>query len=217
MELNFKEKYAQLSDRELIALITNESHHDEEAATYLLWTKYSPLLHKLFLDIIKDMKWYDYAVEGLFIYLRGKDGQWLKLSSFQWRSSFGYWFKKTSHNFFLDYRKHLIDIGAIIVLTKGNDPETLPLPDPEIERNKQKTMLMEAISLLKERDQKFVVLKRLQGYSSKEIAELMQKMWNKYDIVRISNGKQLVPTEGYVNVLMQRAKIELKKIIVTID
>ena len=87
-------------------------------------------------------------------------------------------------------------------------------------------------------DQKFVVIKRLEGYNSKEIAELMKLMWEKEGIKRTSlqnvrdengnyvldeNGKKvkvvapLVPSNQYVDVLMERAKKELKKIIVTID
>ena len=55
MELIFKKRYEKLSDKEIVVLITDEKKHDEEAATYLLWDRYSPLLHKLFLDIIKEV------------------------------------------------------------------------------------------------------------------------------------------------------------------
>ena len=76
---------------------------------------------------------------------------------------------------------------------------------------------MEAIAKLEDPDQRFVVLKRLQGYSSKEIAELMQQSWDKHGIVRMDKGKRVIPTSGYVDVRMQRAKEELRKLIVTID
>ena len=52
MELIFKKRYEKLSDKEIVVLITDEKKHDEEAATYLLWDRYSPLLHKFFLDIM---------------------------------------------------------------------------------------------------------------------------------------------------------------------
>lgn len=219
MQLIFKKKYETLSDKEIIVLITDEKKHDEEAATYLLWDRYSPLLHKLFLDIIKDMEWYDYAVESLFIYLRGDDGEWHKLRAFEWRCSFGYWFKRTSYRHFLDVRKQLIEDGEILVSIDDDDPEkpTVQLSDPDFERNLQKTMLMEAIAMLEDPDQRFVVLKRLQGYSSKEIADLMRQSWDKHGIVRMDKGKRVIPTPGYVDVRMQRAKVELRKLIVTID
>lgn len=219
MELIFKKRYEKLSDKEIVVLITDEKKHDEEAATYLLWDRYSPLLHKLFLDIIKDMEWYDYAVESLFVYLRGEDGSWHKLSAFEWRSSFGYWFKRTSFRHFLDVRKQLIEDGEITVSIDDEETEkpSIQLSDPDIERNRQKAMLMEAIAKLEDPDQRFVVLKRLQGYSSKEIAELMQQSWDKHGIVRMDKGKRVIPTPGYVDVRMQRAKEELRKLIVTID
>lgn len=219
MELIFKKRYEKLSDKEIVVLITDEKKHDEEAVTYLLWDRYSPLLHKLFFDTIKDMEWYDYAVESLFIYLRGEDGEWHKLSDFEWRSSFGYWFKRTSFRHFLDVRKQLIEDGKFFVYIDDDNPEkpSIQLSDPDIERNRQKAMLMEAIAELEDSDQRFVVLKRLQGYSSKEIADLMQQSWEKHGIVRMDKGKRVIPTPGYVDVRMQRAKEELRKLIVTID
>lgn len=222
MELIFKRKYKKLSDKEIVDKIINKDKHDEEAATYLLWDRYSPLLHKLFLDIIKDMEWYDYAVESLYIYLRGEDGAWHKLSAFEWRSSFGYWFKKTSYHHFLDVRKHLIEDKKIFVSIDDDENENGPVPLPDggeeaYNTLQRKILIMEAIGMLKDPDQRFVVLKRLQGYNSKEIAELMQQAWDKHGIVRMDKGKRVIPTLGYVDVRMQRAKEELRKLIVTID
>ena len=74
---------------------------------------------------------------------------------------------------------------------------------------------MEAISLLKDADQKFVMIKRLQGYNSKEIAILLQKRWAKHGIVKYNNKKQIVvPDAAYVDVRTQRAKENLLKIII---
>ena len=201
-------------------LITDEKKHDEEAATYLLWDRYSPLLHKLFLDIIKDMEWYDYAVESLFIYLRGEDGEWHKLSAFEWRSSFGYWFKRTSFRHFLDVRKQLIEDGEITVSIDDDDSESVSgqVPDLDFVVNLRKAELLEAVAQLSDADQKFVIIKRLQGFSSKEIAILMKKMWKRHGIIRYDNhGKEVIPSAGFVDVRMQRAKEELKKIIGSID
>ena len=78
-------------------------------------------------------------------------------------------------------------------------------------------MLMEAIAMLEDTDQRFVVLKCLQGCSSKEIVDLMRQSWDKHGIVRMDKGKRVIPTPGYVDVRMQRAKVELRKLIVTID
>ena len=74
---------------------------------------------------------------------------------------------------------------------------------------------MEAIGQLKDDDQRFVILKRLQGYNSKEIAVLLQKKWQKHGIKKYNNKKELVvPDAAYVDVRTQRAKENLRIIIV---
>ena len=75
-------------------------------------------------------------------------------------------------------------------------------------------LLMEAVGMLKDPDQKFVVIKRLQGYNSKDIALLLQKRWEKHNIVKYNNKKQMVvPDAAYVDVRMQRAKDNLEIIL----
>lgn len=213
-------KYKDKDDKEIVLLITNEKKHDEEAATYLLWGRYDPLLKSVYQYFFDKRYWYDYAVETLFMYLRGDDGQWVRLSSFEWRSTLGYWLKRVSYRLFLDLWEKLIDNGEIVVSRDDDDPESAPIQiaDPDIDVNLRKAELMEAVSQLEDIDQRFVVIKRLQGYSSKEIAILMRKMWKRRGIVRYDNqGKVIIPTYGFVDVRMQRAKEELKKIIGSID
>lgn len=219
MNLVFKKKYDALSDKEIVALITGAEYHDEEAATYLLWDRYSPLMHKLHIDFIKDLQTYDESVEDFYLYLRGEDGHWLKLSQFQWRCRFCHWFKTTSRNFFISLSKNLIDSPdvAVSIDVDNSDNACVKIADVDVERNYRKVILMEAIMKLEDIDQRFVVIKRLQGYSSKEIAELMQQMWDKHGIVRIDKGKVVVPSVGYVDNHMLKAKRELRKIIGTID
>ena len=79
----------------------------------------------------------------------------------------------------------------------------------------QKVMLMEAIGKLTDDKQRFAILKRLEGYPSKDIAILFQIKWQKEGIVVYNNQKEVVvPDEDYVNVLIQRAKKELRKFMV---
>lgn len=244
MELGnkYRNAYQDLTDRQIVDRIIEKDKHDEEAATYLLWDRYNNLLHKHFNNLIHldPYEWYDYSVESLFVYLRGDNGRWEKLSSFNWQSQFCYWFKKVSYNHFNDLRDKLIEKGIILVSLDDDDQKNSkrePVDDPT-GRNRRKVELVEAIRNLKDLDQKFVVTKRLEGYNSKEIAELMKVMWENEGIKRTSlqnvrnekgeyvldeNGKKvkvvapLIPTNQYVDVLMERAKKELKKIIVTID
>ena len=86
------------------------------------------------------------------------------------------------------------------------------------ERRMRKVMLMEAVGQLKDADQKFVILKTLEGYDSSEIALLLAKKWRKQGIVKYDNlGNAVVPSAGCVDVRRQRAKAELKRILGTID
>jgi hypothetical protein len=78
-------------------------------------------------------------------------------------------------------------------------------------------MLLEAIGQLKDEDQRFVILKRLQGYNSKEIAVLLQKRWKKHGIIKYNHKNELVvPDAAYVDVRTQRAKENLKIILINL-
>ena len=113
--------------------------------------------------------------------------------------------------------------GSNLSLDAGDDDPDRPsiqLPDggeEDYERRQRKVMLMEAIGQLKDDDQRFVILKRLEGYNSNEIALLLQKRWQKHDIVKYNNkGQRVVPDATYVDVRTQRAKENLRILIVEI-
>ena len=144
----------------------------------------------------------------------------------EWRSSFGTWLGVTARHRFVEIKPILIgqcpnslsiDGDTPTALSTGKDRNPVQLPDNGVEdydEKERKVILMEAISLLKDADQKFVMIKRLQGYNSKEIAILLQKRWAKHGIVKYNNKKQIVvPDAAYVDVRTQRAKENLQKII----
>lgn len=219
MDFTFKEKYSAMSDKVIIDKIITRPYN-EEAATYLLYNRYSPKFRKLCREIYDDLYWYEDCVDDLFCYLKGKDMDWGKLRSFEWRSKFSTWIGKTAYNRFIEIKPYLI--GKIKKSISIDDPDNKPISGgrdgEEYERNQRKIILMEAVALLKDADQKFVILKTLQGYSSLDIAKLMDKKWKKDGIVRYNNlGQVVVPTPAYVDVRRQRAKEELKKIIGSID
>jgi len=84
----------------------------------------------------------------------------------------------------------------------------------DYERRQLKVLLLEAVGQLDDPDQKFVILKRLQGYDSREIALLLQKRWEKHGIRKFNNRhEEVVPDAAYVDVRTQRAKENLRKII----
>lgn len=220
MGLVFLNNYAELNDKEIVNKIINKPYN-EEAAAYLIYNRYDPLLHKLYREIYdKDPSWYEDCLGDLFGFLKGKERDWNKLRTFQWRSKFGAWLSSTARHRFIEIKPYLIGKIENPLSIDDTDGDMTPVQLPEnggeeYERLERKILLMEAVGMLKDPDQKFVILKRLQGYNSKEIAELMKKSWAKHGIKKYDNkGNLVVPTSGYVDVRTQRAKENLKEIIV---
>lgn len=214
MEFQYKLDYSKLSDKQIIGKILAEPH-DEEAAAYLLHNRYAPLLRSLYRRITTDDTWYDDCVDELFILLKGKDCSWHILANFGWRSTFGYWLREVAWNKFCEVLPKLIENDGKNVSIDNDNPEKpkVQLDDGEenFERRQRKVMLLEAIGHLKDEDQRFAILKRLEGYKSKEIAEMLKIKWKKLGIVKYNNDNEvIIPDEGYINVHVQRAKKELK-------
>lgn len=212
--------YSIQDDRQIVDLVVRPPHN-EEAAVFLLYDRYRPLLRHIYRSLQSDNEWYNDCVDELFIHLRGRDGQWHILASFEWRSTLGCWLTKVARNKFIETLKRLIENEELIVSIdtgNGDSREPVQLPgrgEEEYERRERKVMLMEAIAALKDDDQRFVILKRLEGYDSNEIALLMQKRWQKHGIVKYNNkGQRVVPDAAYVDVRTQRAKANLRLIIV---
>lgn len=230
MALQSQKKYEDLSNEQLVEMILAQPH-DEEAATYLIYQRYYPLTHSLYVKLYKklsknekyvNMYWYDDCKQELYVHLKGKNGDWHPLETFGWRCTLGSWLKSVSYNLFKKYLRGKIDSGGkeVPLDTDNEDSDAPPvqLPDggeEEFERRQRKVMLLEAIGQLKNKDQKFVILKRLEGYSSKEIAILLQKKWAKQGIMKYNkDNNPVIPDEAYVDVCVQRAKANLKNIIV---
>ena len=226
----FHHNYEGYTDRELVELAIlppTGKKPNEEGVAFLLNNRYAPLLHKLYLEIYgKQHDLYGDCLNDLFIYLKSGEPVWRKLINLEWRSSFGTWLGVTARHRFVEIKPILIgkcpnslsiDGDTPTALSTGMDRNPVQLPDNGVEdydEKERKVILMEAISLLKDADQKFVMIKRLQGYNSKEIAILLQKRWAKHGIVKYNNKKQIVvPDAAYVDVRTQRAKENLLKII----
>ena len=226
----FHQNYGGYTDKELVELAIQPptgKKPNEEGVAFLLNDRYDPLLHKLYLEIYgKQDDLYGDCLNDLFIYLKSGEPVWRKLINLEWRSSFGTWLGITARHRFVEIKPILIgkcpnalsiDGDTSTALSTGKDRNPIQLTDngvEEYEDKERKVILMEAISLLKDADQKFVMIKRLQGYNSKEIAILLQKRWAKHGIVKYNNKKQVVvPDAAYVDVRTQRAKENLQKII----
>ena len=125
-----------------------------------------------------------------------------------------------ARNRFLEIKPYLIGKieKPLSIDDNENGKKPVVLPDEyqeDYERRERKVILLEAIGLLTDIDQKFVILKTLQGYNSAEIADLLTQKWRKEGITKYDNkGNLVTPTPGYVDVRRQRAKENLKRIIV---
>ena len=218
MEFEYRLDYSKQSDRQIVDKIL-AAPHDEEAAAYLLHDRYAPLLQKQYFCLTSDGTWYDDCVDELFIYLKGKDQSWHTLANFKWESTLGYWLKKVARSRFKVLLPQLIENGGCNVSIDNDSPEKVKVQihdesKESYERRQRKAMLMEAIGHLKD-DEKFVIIKRLQGYTSKEIAQLLDKKWKEQNIVKYNNdGKVVVASDRYVNSKVEKAKGHLKRIMV---
>ena len=220
--MEFHQNYEGYTDRELVELAIQPptgKKPNEEGVAFLLNDRYDPLLHKLYLEIYgKRHNLYGDCLDDLFIYLKSGEPVWRKLINIEWRSAFGTWLCVTARHRFVEIKPYLIGKCPNTLSIDGEKEDNpVQLPDygvEEYEDKERKVILMEAISLLKDEDQRFVMIKRLQGYNSKEIALLLQKRWAKHGIVKYNNKKlAVIPDVAYVDVRTQRAKDNLRKII----
>lgn len=227
MELTFKHRYEGLSDKEIVTLIITEPY-DDEAATYLIYDRYEPLCKAICMRALNGVHHLDALQSELFMHLKGKQYDWHVLRSFQWRSQLSTWLKITAYNLSLELRKQLIENnGSNASLDEGWDEEApnnhplLEIPyneEKKIERRYNLIVLNEAIHLLDNPDQRFVLIKRLQGYSSKEVATMLQQIWAENGIVRYNSREQIViPDSGYIDNLFKRGYDKVKAIYKSLD
>lgn len=226
MKLCFIDKYLHLSDKEIVERVIT-SPYDEEAATYLIYNRYEPLCISVCRKVFGGVERLDEVESELFMLLKGKNHDWHSLRSFQWRSKLSTWLKIIAYNQALELRGKLIENkGKNISIDDGwvnevDKPTTIDIPvDEESHREQCYRMLLlqEAIQMLDNPDQKFVVTKRLHGYSSKEVAEMLQIYWQKNNIVRYNSKKEIVvPDSGYIDNLFKRGYDKTKQIFKQLD
>lgn len=213
MKLIFKDKYSKLSDREIVDLIITDPYN-EEAAIYLIYDRYEPLCISICQKTLDGIGRLDELQSELFMLLKGKNRDWHALRSFGWRSSLGRWLSISAYNLSLELRRQLIENnGENTSIDNGwtdedGDLRTLEIPvdeEKQQERRYNMIVLNEAIHMLENPDQRFVVTCRLKGYSSKEVAEMLQAHWDANGIIRHNNKRQIVrPDSGYIDNLFKR-------------
>lgn len=222
----FRKEYNNMTDRELVELAIKPEEGkrpDSEGIVYLIYDRYDPLLHSLYIKVFNNtLDLYHDCLADLYTYLNSGNPEWRKLVKFEWRSSFGTWLKPTAYNRFLEIKPYLIGKSQNVI-SVDDDSDGKPrvqLPDggdEEYYLREQRILIMESVSMLKDEDEKFVIIKRLEGYNSKEIACMMNNVWEMRGIVKYNYKNKVktivVPDSRYVDLKTQRAKDSLKRIL----
>lgn len=226
MELKNKNRFIHLSDKEVVDMIITEPYN-EEAAIYLIYDRYVPLCVTVCKQTLGGLDSLDELQSELFMLLKGKRQDWNALRTFQWKSTFGYWLRRIAYNLSLELRQQLIENdGKNTSLDngwqhEGEIPKQIEIPVDEEglrERHYRMLLLQEAINMLDNPDQRFVVIKRLHGYSSKQVATMLQDYWDKQQIVRYNTKQELViPDSGYIDNLFKRGYDKVKLIFNSLD
>lgn len=199
-----------MGDKELVDLIVAGN---EEAMLYMLYNRY-----------VGDLKFYTWKFYGsliyleelincLYIQLKGNNADWQPLKSFQWKSSFRTWFCRVASHLFFSKRDELIDSDTQKYSIEENR-EKMQLAETEQEpTNNKLVMLMEAINKLKNDEYRLILLKELEGYNHKEIAEMIVEKRKKENKITTYKGKVVVPDAHYVDMNKARALKEVKGIV----
>ena len=209
-EMILRKSYKDMTDSEIISLIVAGN---EEAFLYLIYDRYESDIKFYTQRYYNTLYYLEDLISYLCIHLKGEAGDWQKLKSFKGKSSFRTWFCIVVSHLFLEKRKELIGLGTMEDSIGEN-----PLPEPvEEATNQNKVMVMEAIKRLKNEDYRFILIKELQGYNHKEIAEMIAKKRIKENKVSYYNGKVVVPDAHYVDMNKARALKEVKAIVELIN
>lgn len=210
MQLSLVYHYRDMTDKEIVDLIIAGN---EEAMLYLLYDRYKNDLKFYAWRYYDSLAYLEDLINYLYIQFKGKKGDWQPLKSFQWKCKFRTWFCSVASHLFLEKRDELIGLGGKDG-SKGTDGGDKPLPEPKPEPDNQKlVMLMEAINRLENDDYRFILIKELEGYNHKEIAEMMVAKRKKENKVTFYKGKIVVPDAHYVDMNKARAIREVKAII----
>lgn len=202
--------YSDMTDKEIVDLIIAGN---EEAMLYLLYDRYENDLKFYAWRYYDSLAYLEDLINYLYIQFKGKNGDWQPLKSFQWKCKFRTWFCSVASHLFLEKRDELIGLGGKDG-SKGTDGGDKPLPEPKPEPENQKlVMLMEAINRLENDDYRFILIKELEGYNHKEIAEMMVVKRKKENKVTFYKGKIVVPDAHYVDMNKARAIREVKAIV----
>ena len=202
--------YKDMTDKEIVDLIIAGN---EEAMLYLLYDRYESDLKFYAWRYYDSLAYLEDMINYLYIQFKGNKGDWQPLKSFQWKCKFRTWFCSVALHLFLEKKEELIGSGGKdgSIVVNGGDK---PLPEPKQGPVNQKlVMIMEAINRLENDDYRFILIKELEGYNHKEIAEMMVAKRKKENKVTFYKGKIVIPDAHYVDMNKARALREVKAIV----
>ncbi len=202
--------YKSLTDKDLVDLIVNGN---EEAVLYLIYDRYFEDLRFYAWRYYGSLRYLEDLIDCLYLQLKGKKGDWQPLKSFQWRCRFRTWFCSVASHLFLKKRNELIGNEGQPDSNNANDGKgNLPEPEPEPE-NEKMVILMEAINRLENDDYRFILIKELEGYNHKEIAEMLDQKRRAENRTSHYKGKLVIPDAQYIDMNKARAVREVKTIV----
>lgn len=200
--------YAALTDKQLITLVLDDGN--EEALLYLIYERYERKLKYYAFRYYDSLEYYEDLCNELYLHLKGKDGDWSVLRSFQWRSSFATWFSLVASHLFWKKRDELIGREDDFCSNReGEGEQQIPEPPAEPE-NEQRVMLLEAINRLEDEVHRLIIIKELEGYNHKEIAEMIVEKRKREGRETYYGGELVVPNARYVDMNKHRALEEIK-------
>ena len=190
--------YRSLSDRELVSMILNGN---EEVFLFLLYDRYKADVLYHVTAFGQTDYYYEDIISLVYKSLRGNKQDWSPLSNFQWKCKFRTWLNKIIYNECCQFFKKKIEMVK--------SPSSLSIEDSK-ERG-DVLVLLEAIARLQDEDGRFILLRVLEGYSSKEIAVLLEmKRRSEGRIKRRPNGDEIIPSAGYVDNYKKRSLLKIK-------
>ena len=213
---NTTKQYKDISDKDLVGMILKGN---EEATLYLIYNRYEKDLRFLSMRYYDSLIYLDELSDELYIKLKGKNGDWAPLKSFQWKCSFRTWLNSVASHLFLEKRDELIGFGnkSVYIDETEENSEKL-ISSKKIEENQNLVLLLEAINRLSDKDYRFVLLKDLEGYDSKQISVMLAK--KRRDEGRLKtrtdkdgNANDIVPTSAYIHMIRHRAILEVSSIV----
>ena len=205
--------YHSYTENELVQAICSGN---EEAAVYLIYNRYYRDLRYLCFDYCGSHEYIDDLCQDVYLLLKGKNGDWQPLTTWTGLSSFRTWLNSVVQHFLLKKRDDLIGLREKKLYSENEDDidpvEKVESVQPSAEENMNKVFLVEAIRRIPNPDQKLVILKELQGYSHREIADILNSVRRREGRVkRNALGEEILADGAAVDVLKQRAMEFLKK------